>query len=85
MSFQIPYPRRTCGINLPGPGDSDTWGACTGHPNDPRTPELGADADAILVEIDEIRGHLAHAETCAERGDLIGARAALQRIQENLQ
>ena len=24
---------------LPGPGDESTWPACTGHPNDPRTPE----------------------------------------------
>jgi hypothetical protein len=23
-----------------GPGDSETWGPCTGHPADPRTPEL---------------------------------------------
>ena len=23
---------------LPGPGDEATWGACYGHPHDPRTP-----------------------------------------------
>jgi hypothetical protein len=25
--------------NMPGPGDPETWGPCTGHPNDPRTPD----------------------------------------------
>jgi hypothetical protein len=25
--------------NMPGPGDEATWGPCTGHPLDPRTPE----------------------------------------------
>ncbi|MBW1673545.1 MAG: hypothetical protein JRJ45_07830, partial [Deltaproteobacteria bacterium] len=27
------------GFNMPGPGDEATWGPCTNHPNDPRTPE----------------------------------------------
>lgn len=22
---------------IPGPGDEETWGRCTGHPHDPRT------------------------------------------------
>lgn len=26
------------GDSLPGPGDEATWGPCTNHPNDPRTP-----------------------------------------------
>ena len=26
-------------MNMPGRGDQETWPACTGHPNDPRTPE----------------------------------------------
>jgi uncharacterized protein YfeS len=30
--------------NLPGPGDEATWGPCTGHPGDPRTPD---DSEAI--------------------------------------
>lgn len=25
--------------NMPGPGDPETWGPCTGHPNDPRTED----------------------------------------------
>jgi len=25
--------------DLPGPGDPETWGPCTGHPMDPRTPD----------------------------------------------
>jgi len=24
---------------MPGPGDPETWGPCTNHPNDPRTPD----------------------------------------------
>ena len=31
--------------NLPGPGDEETWGPCTGHPNDPRTPEAVENTD----------------------------------------
>ena len=26
-------------MNMPGPGDPETWPACTGHPNDPRAPD----------------------------------------------
>ncbi len=26
--------------NLPGPGDPETWGPCTGHPMDPRTEDV---------------------------------------------
>jgi len=25
---------------MPGPGDPETWGPCTNHPNDPRTPDF---------------------------------------------
>jgi len=25
--------------NMPGPGDVETWGPCTGHPGDPRTED----------------------------------------------
>lgn len=25
--------------NMPGPGDEATWGPCTNHHNDPRTPD----------------------------------------------
>jgi len=31
--YKYPY------SNMPGPGDEETWGPCTGHPLDPRTPE----------------------------------------------
>jgi hypothetical protein len=30
---------------LPGPGDEATWGACYGHPHDPRTPTFDDDFD----------------------------------------
>jgi hypothetical protein len=29
---------------MPGPGDPQTWGPPTGHPNDPRTPDPVDDA-----------------------------------------
>lgn len=28
-----------------GPGDEETWGPITGHPNDQRTPEFDDDDD----------------------------------------
>lgn len=31
-----------------GPGDEITWPMCTGHPNDPRTPDE-PDTDALLA------------------------------------
>lgn len=34
----------------PGYGDSATWPACTGHPNDPRTD----DTDDVLIEDDAL-------------------------------
>ena len=33
--------------NLPGPGDEETWGPCTGHPLDPRTPDMHYTDDQI--------------------------------------
>ena len=38
-----------------GPGDAATWGAPTGHPNDPRTEDFddGAD-DTMLLYLDEL-------------------------------
>ncbi|MCB1891114.1 MAG: hypothetical protein KDF48_02755 [Rhodocyclaceae bacterium] len=38
-----------------GPGDPETWGAPTGHPNDPRTEDFddGAD-DTMLLYLDEL-------------------------------
>lgn len=55
-----------------GPGDAATWPACSGHPNDPRTPEpecglislqpLG-EAEA-LVEFDQHASGLAVTGAC---------------------
>lgn len=49
-------------ITMPGFGDEATWGPCTGHPLDPRTPELTEDEeaaedlnDAISAAISELR------------------------------
>lgn len=46
-----------------GPGDPETWGPPTGHPNDPRTPDYDdypevdpePDWEAIQYSIDEER------------------------------
>jgi hypothetical protein len=53
--------------NMPGPGDVITWGACTGHPMDPRNQAiddmeptreemLEMEADAILAECETVGG-----------------------------
>ena len=34
MKYKYPY------TNMPGPGDEETWGPCTGHPGDPRTEDI---------------------------------------------
>jgi hypothetical protein len=33
--------------NMPGPGDPETWGPCTNHPNDPRTPDAAVSEDEL--------------------------------------
>lgn len=37
-----------------GPGDAATWGAPTGHPHDPRTPDEDGVADTMLLYLDEL-------------------------------
>lgn len=32
---------------IPGPGDQQTWGPCTGHPNDPRTVDITENLDFV--------------------------------------
>lgn len=72
-------------MNLPGYGDPATWPRCTGHPNDPRSPE-GPDRYAWEEdnspldymdgsEIDVILSELLH-------GDADVARAALEKAVE---
>lgn len=34
-----------------GPGDAATWGAPTGHPHDPRTPDEDGADDTMLLQI----------------------------------
>lgn len=42
-------------MHTPGPGDEATWGACVGHPNDPRTEEPDNERDALaLMDGDEL-------------------------------
>lgn len=42
-----------------GPGDSITWGACAGHPHDPRTPEPTGDTLTPEDAADRARDMLA--------------------------
>ena len=37
--------------NLPGPGDPETWGPCTGHPMDPRTPDIDGQFDDMREQM----------------------------------
>lgn len=59
-----------------GPGDPETWGAPTGHPNDPRTPDDdGADSTSLqyLDELPVLVGYYA--------GDAYGCRYAAADIE----
>ncbi|MCB1892574.1 MAG: hypothetical protein KDF48_10160 [Rhodocyclaceae bacterium] len=59
-----------------GPGDPETWGAPTGHPHDPRTPdEDGADSTSLqyLDELPVLVGYYA--------GDSYGLRCAAADIE----
>ena len=50
---------------MPGPGDEETWGPCTGHPMDPRTPPPIEESDwyqdkaqeEFLSRLDDIGGY----------------------------
>jgi len=45
MAYKYPF------TNIPGPGDPETWGPCTGHPMDPRTPDT---SEAVSEEQERI-------------------------------
>ena len=60
----------------PGPGDSETWQECSGHPHDPRTPDDDSD-DTTAESIADVRCFLVAAELAAKRGELDKAREAL--------
>lgn len=78
--------------NCPGPGDPETWGPCTGHPMDPRTPEPIPDDECSAEELCErydaleLAGMLiiANAETNILRARIRKAEAALNLIKANL-
>ena len=71
--------------NMPGPGDEETWGPCTNHPMDPRTPEAFEDSDEAqelkheLYEkrVKDIDGYLPESFTEAARESLTELAAAL--------
>ena len=41
-------------MTLPGPGDPATWGAPTGHPNDPRTEDVYGPCDTCDQETGQV-------------------------------
>ena len=57
-----------------GPGDEQTWGACTGHPLDPRTEDT--DTDDEQPEDDFEPDLEAHAKFVAECRALAAAKEA---------
>lgn len=65
---------------MPGPGDEATWGPCTGHPLDPRTPDpadlsdlIKAEEEAILFD-HEVMADVLYA---ADQGELMDLSAVL--------
>ena len=63
-----------------GMGDSATWPAYAGHPNDPRTPDSGDfdDVDQCQDLIAKIRNEIDMAETALFLRDLEKSRKALE-------
>ena len=54
---------------LPGFGDQATWGACCGHPHDPRTPEYDDDEEigmSFTQTIYDLRQVTVKLEKCEE-------------------
>lgn len=52
-----------------GYGDAATWGACTGHPHDPRSPEPSEHDDEISERADAIESAISmlrHAQKALE-------------------
>jgi hypothetical protein len=50
-----------------GPGDPCTWGPCTGHPNNPRTPELTrAQKDELFEQAFQKHKKLLTENVCCE-------------------
>lgn len=50
-------------IYTPGPGDTATWGHCTGHPADPRTEGMYAsDEEELATGIEEVKSVLGQAD-----------------------
>jgi len=76
--------------NMPGPGDEETWPACTNHPLDPRTPEPLPDDECDVEELCERYGasdlavmlQAAFAESNLLRARLRKAEADAARWQE---
>jgi len=69
--------------HMPGPGDSETWPVCDGHPLDPRTPD--GDDDPTMDVIAEVRGFLRLAEIDLSKGRTNMAKNALTEAMLSLQ
>jgi hypothetical protein len=59
-----------------GPGDEQTWGSPTGHPNDPRT-EDDDEAEGMLLDMEEATELMAMARDAIRMGDMLAARSIM--------
>ncbi len=66
-----------------GPGDSATWPAFAGHPNDPRATEA-ADEDAALETIDYAIEWLQMAKVATINGSATKAKQLIDDARETL-
>lgn len=53
--------------------DEATWGACTGHPNDPRTAEPSDTVSGLLYMIEDAENMLGRASRAIVNGDIDAA------------
>lgn len=59
-----------------GPGDEQTWGAPSGHPNDPRT-EDDDEAEGMLCDMEEAADLMKKAQRAIRMGDKLAARSLM--------
>jgi len=65
--------------SVPGYGDSSTWAPCTGHPNDPRTPDnddVGGKAADLEWQMDKAQECIDKARGLLNLGDEASVLAA---------
>ena len=70
--------------NMPGPGDEVTWGPCTNHPMDPRTPpdfvESGRALSDFVDRLQDLNGYLVESFSEAPDGKLQELADAIEKV-----